>query len=268
VKRDARAGGRARLGAMPGARIGTLLRTRFGAPFVMVLVVLACGNACAEPVALDAWLGGRETTVDLYAPAAPAQDAVILAHGFARHRGTLAGHAERLAREGVLVAVPDLPYFQDPSANAAALRDLVHALVAGKLAPPVARVVLVGFSAGALSALLAADTPGVAGYVGLDPFDRASGLGRDAAAALAVQAHLLRAPASRCNGQAAAAPWKDALPMLVEDRVIVDATHCDFESPTDVLCRAACGGSDDARRSAIADALSEAVRSLLAPRAP
>ncbi len=241
-------------------------------PAVVVLLATCLASAAtarpatAQTKSVDLWLGGRETTVDVVVPDGEARDAVVLAHGFTRHRGTLIGHAERLARAGFLVAVPDLPYFWHSGDNARALRDLVRVLVEGKAAPPVARVVLVGFSAGGLAALLAADAPGVAGYVGLDPFDRPSGLGLDAAKKLPLPAYLLRAPSSRCNAFAIAAPWKDALPKLAADRVFDGATHCDFESPTDWLCRAACGGTDEARRKAIGEALDAAVRAMLPPR--
>jgi hypothetical protein len=116
--------------------------------------------------------------------------------------------------------------------------------------------VLIGFSAGALSSLLAAATPGVAGYIGLDPFDRTSeggqrALGRDVAPSLRTEAILLRAPASRCNAEAVAAPWARLLPALVSDRVIDQASHCDFEAPTDWMCRLACGAADPARQAIV-----------------
>jgi len=237
----------------------------------LLCVVMAAARAepqaaapqAVVPGSIDLWLNERETTVDVFTPAAPARDAVILAHGFTRTRITMTGHAERLAREGLLVVAPDLPYFWHSGDNATALRDLIAMLLAGKFAPPVSRVVLVGFSAGALATLLAADAPGVAGYVGLDPFDRPSGIGRDAAKKFDRPAYLLRAPGSRCNAFAVAEPWKTAFPKLVEDRVVPEATHCDFESPTDWVCRSACGGTDDARRKTIGDALDAAVRGIL-----
>lgn len=246
-------------------------------PFLLPLLAAACawlaaaGTAFAEDRAVDLWLGGRETTVAFFLPAPPhahetARGAVVLAHGFTRSRATMTGHAERLARDGFIVAVPDLPYFWHSGDNAAALRDLVRILVDGTHAPAAPRVVLAGFSAGGLAALLAADAPGVVGFIGLDPFDRPSGIGRDAAKKLERPAYLLRAPASRCNAYAVAEPWRDALPRLVSDRVVEGATHCDFEWPTEWMCRAACGGSDDARRQAIADALADAVAALLPPQ--
>jgi dienelactone hydrolase len=239
---------------------------------VATLLVLAAGQARADARSVDLWLGGRETTVDIFLPppgtSTPACDAVILAHGFTRSRASMTGHAARLAREGLVVAVPDLPYFWHSGDNAAALRDLVAALSRGTFTPPAARVVLVGFSAGGLAALLAADAPGVVGYVGLDPFDRPSGIGLAAAKKLQLPAYLLRASASACNAYSIAEPWRTAFPKLVMDRVVPGATHCDFEWPTDWLCRAACGGTDDARRKEIGDALVDAVRALLASGLP
>ncbi len=74
---------------------------------------------------------------------------------------------------GVLALTLDLPCTFDFCCNARALAALVGSLRAGgTFGAPVNRVVLVGFSAGGLSSLLAADIPGVVGFVGLDPFDR------------------------------------------------------------------------------------------------
>lgn len=53
----------------------------------------------------------------------------------------------------------------------------------------------IGFSAGALSSLLAAATAGVVGCVGLDPFDGHSALGLGFAPTLHTEAILLRAVA-------------------------------------------------------------------------
>ena len=132
------------------------------------------------------------------------------------------------------------------------------------------RVVLVGFSAGGLSSLLAAGAPGVVGYVGLDPFDKVEGagaLGRDFAPGLRTEALLLRAPPSRCNAQAVAAPWGGLLPRLLEGRLIEGASHCDFESPTDWMCRVACGETDPKRQGVVREVLLGAVERWL-PRSP
>ena len=230
-------------------------------------LMLAAGSAGAGPQTSQVTIGGRTTHVDVTAAAGrrdgPAQGTVIIAHGFTRDRTTMAGHAEALARQGNWVVVPDLPYLVDSRDNARALRDLIDQLSKGGLGAVPGRFVLVGFSAGGLSALLAADAPGVVGYIGLDPFDRPSGVGLDAARRLRIPAFLLRGPSSACNAYSIAEPWVSALPNLVEDRKIAGSSHCDFESPTDWLCQAVCGDADPARQALVRDFLIGAVHRVL-----
>ncbi len=209
-------------------------------------------------------LDGHRVTLDVYPSAQAPRGAVILSHGFTRSRRTLAGHAQALAEAGVLALTPDLPCTFDFRCNARALAALVGQLRSGgPLGPPVERVILVGFSAGGLSSLLAAEAPGVVGYVGLDPFDRvmpgeSQRLGLSAAGRLRTEALLLRAPPSRCNAEAVAAPWATALPQLWRDEEIAGASHCDFESPTDWMCRLACGEADPARQQRVRQGLLDA----------
>lgn len=209
-------------------------------------------------------LDGHRVTLDVYPSAGPLRGAAILSHGFTRSRRTLAGHAQALADAGVLTLTPDLPCTFGFRCNARALAALVGVLRAGgTFGAPVERVMLVGFSAGGLSSLLAAHTPGVVGYVGLDPFDRtlpdeAERLGLAAATRLRTEALLLRAPPSRCNAEAVAAPWATALPALWRDELIAGASHCDFESPTDWMCRLACGDTDPSRQQRVRQGLLEA----------
>ena len=212
-------------------------------------------------------LDGHRVTLDVYPAAGAPRGAAILSHGFTRSRRTLAGHAQALADAGVLVLTPDLPCTFDFRCNARALAALVASLRAGEafkaVGAPVQKVMLVGFSAGGLSSLLAADVPGVVGYVGLDPFDRvmpgeAERLGLAAAGRLRTEALLLRAPPSRCNAEAVAAPWATALPVLWRDELIAGASHCDFESPSDWMCRLACGDTDPARQQRVRQGLLDA----------
>jgi len=237
------------------------------------LVTMAAAAAPAEPSQVQQpvkaqtqvhELDGQRVTLDVYPAASPLRGAAILSHGFTRSRRTLAGHAQALADVGVLTLTPDLPCTFDFRCNARALAALVASLRAGGVfGAPVERVMLVGFSAGGLSSLLAAHTPGVVGYVGLDPFDRtlpdeAERLGLAAASRLRTEALLLRAPPSRCNAEAVAAPWAGALPALWRDELIAGASHCDFESPTDWMCRLACGHTDPARQQQVRQGLLEA----------
>jgi dienelactone hydrolase len=231
---------------------------------VLALAIVTTSTPASAQVTVELPLAGRTVSVDVYRPAGTARGAAILSHGFTRSRTTLGGHAAMLAAAGVVAITPDLPATFDFRRNAQGLGELV-ALVrrGGVLGAPVDRVVLVGFSAGALSSLLAASTPGVVGYVGLDPFDKVSrdgrqALGLDFAPSLATEAVLLRAPPSRCNAHAVAAPWGRALPALRSDRVIEGASHCDFESPSDWMCRLACGATDPAREAIVRTTLLEA----------
>jgi dienelactone hydrolase len=232
-----------------------------------VMVAMAAGAAPAAPPPGQTQVhefDGQRITLDVYPATGPMRGAAILSHGFTRSRGTLTGHAQALADAGVLAVTPDLPCTFDFRCNAKALAALVGSLLAGgSFGAPVQRVMLVGFSAGGLSSLLAADTPGVVGLVALDPFDRAmSGetehLGLAAASRLRTEALLLRAPPSRCNAQAVAAPWGIALSALWRDDLIAGASHCDFEPPTDWMCRLACGDTDPARQQQVRQGLLDA----------
>jgi dienelactone hydrolase len=238
-------------------------------------LTVAIAAAPAAPVPMETQLpsmaqtqvhavDGHRVTLDVFPAVGPLRGAAILSHGFTRSRRTLASHAQALADAGVLVLTPDLPCTFDFRCNARALAALVGSLRAGGVfGGPVERVMLVGFSAGGLSSLLAADTPGVVGYVGLDPFDRVmpgetERLGLTAASRLRTEALLLRAPPSRCNAEAVAAPWSAALPGLGRDELITGASHGDFESPTDWMCRLACGEADPARQQRVRQGLLDA----------
>lgn len=247
------------------SRLAAALRGVAGALLLALALITP-----AEARTLTMTLAGERTRVDVTEPAgttdaASRRDAVILAHGFMRSRATMAGHATMLARAGYWAIVPDLPYLLDSRDNAVALRELVRQLQQGAAGVPLDRFVLVGFSAGGLSALLAADAPGVAGYVGLDPFDRPSGVGLEAARKLAIPAFLLRGPAAACNAYSIAEPWVTALPGLVQDQQLAAASHCDFESPTDGVCSFVCGDTSPRIQAAVSAFLLDSVRHALPP---
>lgn len=234
---------------------------------VVTVVTMTSAAEPVPPASVQTWvqaLDGHRVALDVYPVAGSPRGAAILSHGFTRSRRTLAGHAQALADAGVLAVTPDLPCTFDFRCNARALAALVGSLRAGgAFGAPVEKVMLVGFSAGGLSSLLAADTPGVVGYVGLDPFDRTmpdetQRLGLAAATRLRTEALLLRAPPSRCNAEAVAAPWGSVLPALWRDELIAGASHCDFESPTDWMCRLACGDTDPARQLRVRQGLLDA----------
>lgn len=204
----------------------------------------------AEPVTLD---------VHLASPVAKPRGGVVFAHGLARSRETMAGFAKEVATRDLVAIVPDLPALADARANAQALREIVAALRTGRFSAPVERVVLVGFSLGGLWSLLAADAPGIVGWVGLDPVDLPDHRGLEAARALRAPATLLRAPATPCNAYGSAAPWAKAFAQPAGDTMLSEATHCDFESPTDGWCRFFCGESDASRAQRVREALLAAI---------
>lgn len=233
---------------------------------VLSVVLLLSILAPAAPArTLRMVLDGRETLVDVTAPA-PRRDSsvstsgVILAHGFTRDRSTMTGYAAALAADGYWAIVPDLPYVMDSRDNALALRELIAALEGGAGGARLERFVLVGFSAGGLAALLAADATGVVGYVGLDPFDRPGGVGLEAARRLKTPVFLLRGPSAACNAYSIAEPWVRAFPNLVVHRQFASSSHCDFEWPTDRVCEFVCGEATPERQAEVRAFVRDSVR--------
>ncbi|MGD1982437.1 MAG: alpha/beta hydrolase [Chromatiaceae bacterium] len=189
---------------------------------------------------------------------------VILAHGFLRDSDRMVDLARALADVGLTTVTLDLcnmrPWNGSHRDNAVEMRR-----VADRLAGP--RPIYAGFSAGGLAALLAAaEDPDAAGVLALDLVDQA-GMGRQAAAQLSMPVIGLFGDASGCNANL---NGLDAVNGAPRGRVvrIGGATHCDFESPTDGLCRLVCepDGRSQAdaadRRSVIIEQAVQAARQL------
>lgn len=192
-------------------------------------------------------IAGTAEQVDVYRPSVESPAGIaIVAHGFARSRVRHRELGRALADAGVTAVIPDLPNVMDHWGNGDAVVDLVQKLEAGALGLPPAersRIVLVGTSAGGLATVLAAaKLPGIAGWIGLDPVDR-TGTGVDAAAHLASPAVVLIGGGSPCNLFGSGRSIARALPHLLRSTVYGEASHCDFEDPTNNLCRTLCGGS-------------------------
>jgi dienelactone hydrolase len=237
----------------------------YAALFIVACQAIATELATAKPFqTLVLTVEEHNVVVDVYSPLASPTGAAILVHGFTRSRKTMAHHAQALADQGLLAITPDMPCTFDFRCNARAIAGLVDKLRNTEaFGESVKRVMLVGFSAGGLSSLMAADTPGVVGFVGLDPFDRLGPqeselLGLAAAKRLKVESLLLRAPASQCNAQSVAAVWRTELQELWRDTLIAGASHCDFEAPTDWMCRLACGATDVSRQLQVRKGLLDA----------
>jgi pimeloyl-ACP methyl ester carboxylesterase len=138
--------------------------------------------------------------------------------------------------------------------NGDALARFVTDLEAGavpSLAVKRENVVLIGTSAGGLASLLAAaQLPRLAGWIGLDPVDR-TGSGARAAERVQSPAIVMLAEPSMCNLLTSGRAIADALPRRWRTVDVTDASHCDFEDPTNNLCQAMCGRSTDAAREEI-----------------
>jgi acetyl esterase/lipase len=163
----------------------------------------------------------------------------------------MSGWGQHLAREGMVAVVPDLPTRSDLARNGRFISELRACFLGdearNKRIDP-ARVGLMGFSAGGLSSLLsAADTPGLAIWVGLDPVDR-HGLGVKAASMLQSHAVLLTAEPSACNAHGNAEGIVAVLSRHDHSR-IPGAVHVDAEWPTSWLAELVCGRSTEPRRA-------------------
>ena len=192
-------------------------------------------------------LAGQDQRVDVYRPAAvPAKGIAIVAHGFNRSRVRHRDLGRALAAAGIVAVIPDLPHFLNLWGNGDAIVELARKLEAGALGlPPLARsrLVLIGTSAGGLASVLAAaDLPGLAGWIGLDPVDRTD-TGIAAAARLTAPAVVLLAPSAACNLFASGRSIARAVPGLLRLQTFDGASHCDFEDPTNKFCQVVCGNS-------------------------
>ena len=233
----------------------------------VLLLSSALAHAAPPVETRQMTLAEEATAVDLYLPdASSPRGLVVIAHGFTRSRARHVVLARRLADEGFVVAVPDLPYWTRPHGNADAIVDLVKAVGTGS-GLDARPVVLIGTSAGGLASLLATDrVPRLALWLGLDPVDTL-GLSATAARGLKAPAIVVRGPSSPCNAGGSAKRIAGWLANLRTDLRVDDASHCDFEDSTTARCETFCGASEPARQAFIVDAAVKAVTGVLPGRA-
>jgi len=190
-------------------------------------------------------------------------DLVVLAHGFLRDKTRLSGLARALAETGISVVTVDFcntgPWRGNHARNGFDLIAVANRLEARRL-------VYAGFSAGGLAALVAArNDPRTLGVLTLDLVD-AQDLGRLMVREFDRPVIGLFGEPAPCNADNNGLATLAAARRARVER-IVGASHCDFESPTDWLCRALCE-SDRAgerqRRAAILARSVTAIRALMA----
>jgi dienelactone hydrolase len=181
---------------------------------------------------------GCRVEYEVYRPAELRTSAfVVLGHGFLSNLAAMRGWAERWASFGVPTAVltfcNSTPFAGRHDRNAEDMVALAHALHEGP-------VVYAGFSAGGLSAYLAAASdPRAAAYVGFDAVD-SGGLASQAEAKLAVPSLFLVGEPSSCNAE------NNILPTIPERSGVTalrvrDALHCYFQDPWQRACESVCG---------------------------
>ena len=242
----------------------------------LLVCVAAMTSACgARAGRTDAWptvaverrevsLPSGRVVFDLYRPNGTGpHPLVIVAHGFWRSRGNMAGWGRHLAGQGFLTVVPGLPAWADHERNGRAVSELIGAVIATPPAPiDQARIGVIGFSAGGLSTLLAAaNDDRIKVWVGLDPVDRDS-KGAQAAPRVKASAVILRAGPSRCNANGNASGIERGFAGRATVIVVAGATHTDLEWPTDWKARLACGDDDEGRRATFVEAATAALKKM------
>ncbi len=218
---------------------------------------------------LHATLPSGTILYDFYTPATNRPvPLVIVAHGFQRTRAHMTLWGKKLAEEGFVAAVPDLPGWADHSLNAQVINELAASLLASppdgtKIEP--ARMGYIGLSAGGLATLMAAvKNPAVIIWVGLDPVEFA-GQGAAVAPSFKGEALVLRADPSPWNAYGNAIAIEEKLPPGWHKEMIPHAIHIDPEWPTDLTGQLLIGQQSDERRNQFVRLTVDALKKKLLP---
>lgn len=254
------------------------MRARPDPALCFLALGLAASTASAQvfPVAVETATrqtsAGDSISYDLYVPQAlpslpaPPWPALVLNHGFARDKRHHADTARFLAERGLIVLVPNLVSLL--GGEPAQLRNVVNTVdhmswlrtrsatpgdrLFGVLDP--LRIGLAGHSAGGAIALEAARVQEreaglpVSALVLLDAVPWPRTLAR-AEELLPIFALSLRSDPSACNAFGSGLGVLDVVRFPMDDVRVVQATHCDPEGPSDVLCALACGAATEHGRS-------------------
>tara|TARA_Y100001970_G_scaffold290861_1_gene426012 strand:- start:2290 stop:3279 length:990 start_codon:yes stop_codon:yes gene_type:complete len=181
---------------------------------------------------------------DVYTPYADNPPMVVLGHGFARGPDVMAGWAEHLSSWGVKVLLPTLCHYNvftgvDHEMNGQNMVELASFYNATE-------VVYAGHSAGGLAAIIAASLDDNAiGVLGLDATDTQDIpgvpdlIGQNYASNITCPAFSIFGEPSTCN---AVNNGLNLFSMMNSYQAIkiIDADHCDFENPTDWICKSQC----------------------------
>lgn len=188
---------------------------------------------------------------------------LVLGHGFARSRSNHSANGVFLASHGFIVVTVDFPNPTAPDYTVwAAKISAALTWLETENVNPASRFYghiatnqfgVLGHSAGGMAAWVAAGQDNrIKAIMPLDPVP-ASGADLNAlGAGLTMPSGWAAAPPSSCN---ASASYTQVYPLTAAAQraqyVVTNATHCDFEDPTDFLCTLACGSSSSTRRQII-----------------
>jgi pimeloyl-ACP methyl ester carboxylesterase len=182
----------------------------------------------------------------LHSPETPARQHVILAHGFLRSPQTMHHLADSFAKNGVQTACIKLKRSTPLNCNHA---ENARDMIALREALGWKSVTYAGFSAGGLSALLAAaEDQACTKLLLFDPVDQGT-LGRDAAPKIRIPTLAILGKPGPGNANRNATPM---LECIANHRIhpIPEATHCDFEASPSALCHRLTGSLPDPARTA------------------
>ncbi|MEE2836964.1 MAG: hypothetical protein VYB65_13180 [Myxococcota bacterium] len=163
----------------------------------------------------------------------------LFLHGFARGRSQFLGWGEHLASHGIEAIVSDLCFASisgvDPVAGGEAVATLIEQV--GDLP-----VVIIGHSAGSMAALVAGvNADATVAVLGLDPVAPREGNLDEQAADLEGMLAAIAGDPSQCNSNnSGVAIYQRGSAQTLS---VAQATHCDFEAPSNFLCTATCGGT-------------------------
>jgi predicted alpha/beta-hydrolase family hydrolase len=211
---------------------------------VLSLLTIGCSHAVPCPLLTRKTTRG-EIQYTLHSPETPASQHVILAHGFLRSPQTMDHLAKAFAKNGIETACIQLKRSTPLNGNHA---ENARDMVALRESLGWKTVTYAGFSAGGLSALIAASSdPACRKLLLLDPVDHAS-LDKEAAAKIRIPAlAFLGKPGLGNRNRNATA----MLAVISGCRIIEipEATHCDFEAHSSTLCHRLTGSRPDAART-------------------
>ena len=240
-------------GILPGAsspaskRVHGCLKNLFLIPTTIALGLLSTSCSLAAPLLSQETPRGP-IQYSLHSPENPAQQHLILAHGFLRNPGTMHHLAAHFSKNGIETACIQLKRSTPLNGNHA---ENARDMVALRESLGWKTVTYAGFSAGGLSALLAAaEDPACTKLLLLDPVDQGT-LGQDAAPKIHIPTLAILGKPGPGNANRNANPM---LEKISNHRIheIPEATHCDFEASPSALCHRLTGSKPDPIRTAAA----------------